>query len=77
MLIGKSYFYQQNYSSGRSEISAKPSCLTRGLQDEARLWLARSLIVNGEYWIALAEHLATKRFFARTDGSSSPSATPP
>jgi cellulose synthase operon protein C len=55
MMIGQSYFYQQNYPAAAQKFR-EAIALDTGLQDEARLWLARSLIVNGDFARA-AEHL--------------------
>jgi cellulose synthase operon protein C len=56
MLIGKSYFYQQNYNAAAQKFRETIELDTR-LQDEARFWLARTLIANGEY-DAAQDHLA-------------------
>ena len=56
LLIGKSYFYQQNYVGAEQKFR---EVIDAGspLQDEARFWLARSLIASGAYDQA-AEHLS-------------------
>ncbi|MDA0875184.1 MAG: tetratricopeptide repeat protein, partial [Bacteroidetes bacterium] len=54
MLIGKSYFYQENYVGAVQKFSEVISMET-GLADEARFWLARSLITSGAYEAALEE----------------------
>ena len=48
MLIGKSYFYQENYVGAVqkfTEVVGQPS----ELRDEAHFWLARALITSGAY----------------------------
>ncbi len=48
MLIGKSYFYQENYVGAVqkfTEVVGQPS----ELSDEAHFWLARALITSGAY----------------------------
>ncbi len=46
LLIGKSYFYQQNYV-GAAQKFREAIALETGLEGEARFWLARSLIQSG------------------------------
>lgn len=55
LLIGKSYYYQQNYPGAGQKFR---ETIQRGsaLEDEARLWLARTLIGSGAYEEA-HEHL--------------------
>lgn len=55
MVIGKSYFYQQNYVGADQKFNEVIE-LGSPLQDEARFWLARSLIAGGSYDLA-REHL--------------------
>lgn len=55
LLIGKSYFYQQNYVGAEQKFQEVVS-LGSPLQDEARFWLARTLIASGAYDEA-TEHL--------------------
>jgi cellulose synthase operon protein C len=57
MLIGQSYFYQQNYPAAAQKFREAIELDTR-VQDDARFWLARTLIVNGELDRA-ADHLET------------------
>lgn len=57
MLIGKSYFYQQNYV-GAAQKFRETIAIESGLEGEARFWLARALVAAGEYEAA-AEHLRT------------------
>lgn len=57
LLIGKSYFYQQNYV-GASQKFREAIALESGLEGEARFWLARSLIQSGAYEAA-ETHLRT------------------
>ncbi len=48
LLIGKSYYYQQNFPGAEQkfrEVIDRASAL----EDEARLWLARTLIASGSY----------------------------
>lgn len=54
MLIGKSYFYQENYVGAVQKFTEVISMETR-LADEARFWLARALITSGAYDQALEE----------------------
>lgn len=55
LLIGKSYFYQQNYVGAEQKFNEVID-LGSALEDEARFWLARSLIASGRYDEA-SEHL--------------------
>ena len=55
LLIGKSYFYQHNYV-GAEQKFREVMALTSPLEDEARLWLARTLIAAGAHDEA-REHL--------------------
>ena len=55
LLIGKSYFYQQNYV-GAEQKFREVIGLGGKLQNEAQFWLARSLIASGAYEAA-ASHL--------------------
>ena len=55
LLIGKSYFYQQNYV-GAEQKFREVIVLTSPLEDEARFWLARTLIAAGAHDEA-REHL--------------------
>ena len=48
LLIGKSYFYQQNYV-GAAQKFREIMALESELEGEARFWLARSLIQSGSY----------------------------
>jgi len=48
MLIGKSYFYQENYV-GSIQKFIEVVKMGTGLQDEASFWLARTLITSGSY----------------------------
>lgn len=48
LLIGKSYFYQRNYV-GAEQKFLEVVALKTGLEDEARFWLARTLITGGNY----------------------------
>ncbi len=52
MLIGKSYFYQENYV-GATQKFAEIIEQNTGLRDEAQFWLARSLMTSGAYVEAL------------------------
>jgi len=52
MLIGKSYFYQENYVGAIQKFSEVVDQNT-GLRDEAQFWLARSLMTSGAYDEAL------------------------
>jgi TolA-binding protein len=54
LLIGKSYFYQENYVGAVQKFSEVVSMDTR-LADEARFWLARALITSGAFEEALEE----------------------
>jgi len=55
LLIGKSYFYQQNYVGAEQKFREVMTLPTR-LDGEARFWLARTLVASGSY-DAAAEHL--------------------
>lgn len=55
MLIGKSYFYLQNYVGAEQKFQEIIS-LGGDLEDEARFWLARTLIASNSYSRA-ADHL--------------------
>ncbi|RMH59805.1 MAG: hypothetical protein D6685_10870, partial [Bacteroidetes bacterium] len=55
LLIGKSYFYLKNYVGAEQKFQEVIS-LGSALEDEARFWLARTLIAGGSYEAA-AEHL--------------------
>jgi tetratricopeptide (TPR) repeat protein len=55
LLIGKSYFYQQNYVGAEQKFEEVMALETR-LEGEARFWLARTLGATGRYEAA-AEHL--------------------
>lgn len=55
LLIGKSYFYLQNYVGAEQKFQEVVG-LGTSLEDEARFWLARTLIASGSYEAA-AEHL--------------------
>lgn len=48
LLIGKSYFYQRNYV-GAEQKFLEVVALKTALEDEARFWLARTLITGGNY----------------------------
>ncbi|MCB0719124.1 MAG: tetratricopeptide repeat protein [Bacteroidetes bacterium] len=48
LLIGKSYFYQQNYYAAEEKFN-EVIALETGLQDEARYWLARTLLSANSY----------------------------
>ncbi|RMF57303.1 MAG: hypothetical protein D6746_11295, partial [Bacteroidetes bacterium] len=48
LLIGKSYFYQQNYV-GAEQKFREVIDLGSDLEDEARFWLARTLIASQAY----------------------------
>jgi tetratricopeptide (TPR) repeat protein len=48
MLIGKSYFYQENYVGALQKFSEVVEMDT-GLQDEALFWLSRTLITSGSF----------------------------
>ena len=52
MLIGKSYFYQENYVGAIQKFTEVVDQQT-GLRDEAQFWLARSLMTSGAYDAAL------------------------
>ena len=52
MLIGKSYFYQENYVGAVQKFSEILDQQT-DLRDEAQFWLARSLMTSGAYNEAL------------------------
>ena len=52
MLIGKSYFYQENYVGAVQKFSEILDQQT-DLRDEAQFWLARSLMTSGAYSEAL------------------------
>ncbi len=52
MLIGKSYFYQENYVGAIQKFTEVIEQGT-GLRDEAQFWLARSLMTSGAYDEAL------------------------
>lgn len=52
MLIGKSYFYQENYVGALQKFSEVVEMGT-GLQDEALFWLSRTLITSGSFDEAL------------------------
>ena len=54
LLIGKSYFYQQNYV-GAAQKFREIIALESQLESEARFWLARALIGAGNYQAA-ADH---------------------
>jgi len=56
LLIGKSYFYQENYV-GAAQKFREVLALERGRKAEARFWLARTLTTNGR----LAEAAETLR----------------
>ncbi|HET6567636.1 MAG TPA: tetratricopeptide repeat protein [Rhodothermales bacterium] len=56
MLIGEAYFYQRNFIGAEQKFREVMS-LSSPLGDEARFWLARTLIASGSYEPA-AEHLA-------------------
>lgn len=55
MLIGKSYFYRQNYV-GAAQKFQETIALGSGLEGEARFWLARALLAAGQEE-EVAEHL--------------------
>lgn len=55
LLIGKSYFYQQNYV-GAEQKFREVMTLASKLDGEARFWLGRTLIASGSY-DAATEHL--------------------
>ena len=55
LLIGKSYFYQQNYVGAEQKFREIMDAGS-SLEDEARFWLARALIAGGAFTEA-AEHL--------------------
>ena len=55
LLIGKSYFYQENYVGAEQKFREVIDLQTK-LEDEARVWLARTLIAAGAYDDA-REHL--------------------
>lgn len=55
LLIGKSYFYLQNYVGAEQKFREVISAGS-GLEDEARFWLARALIASNRYTEA-EEHL--------------------
>lgn len=57
LLIGQSYFYLQNYVGAEQKFREVME-LSGGLEDEARFWLARSMIASGVYEEA-NEHLLT------------------
>ncbi|MEX0821028.1 MAG: tetratricopeptide repeat protein [Rhodothermales bacterium] len=48
LLIGKSYLYQENYIGAEQKFREVVEMNT-GLEDEARIWLARTLIAAGAY----------------------------
>ena len=48
VLIGKCYYYQRNYVSAEQKFREAID-LGSGLEDEARLWLARTLIASGSH----------------------------
>jgi len=52
MLIGKSYFYQENYVGAIQKFTEVVEQQT-DLRDEAQFWLARSLMTSGAYVEAL------------------------
>jgi len=52
MLIGKSYFYQENYVGATQKFTEVTEQNT-DLRDEAQFWLARSLMTSGAYDEAL------------------------
>ena len=54
MLIGKSYFYQENYV-GAIQKFTEIIALDTKLADEARFWLARCYITSGSFEAALEE----------------------
>ena len=54
MLIGKSYFYQENYVGAIQKFS-EVVAMDTGLADEAHFWYARALITSGSYEAALEE----------------------
>ena len=53
LLIGKSYFYQQNYVGAEQKFQEVIDLETE-LEDEARFWMARSLIASEAYEQAAA-----------------------
>lgn len=55
LLIGKSYFYKQNYV-GAAQKFREAITIESSVEREARFWLARALIESGEYQSA-TEHL--------------------
>ena len=57
VLIGKSYYYQRNYVSAEQKFREAID-LGSALEDEARLWLARTLIASGSHDEA-RDHLQT------------------
>ncbi len=57
MLIGKSYFYQENYV-GAEQKFREVIAFESGLEEEARIWLARTLMAVRSYEAA-AQHLAS------------------
>lgn len=57
LLIGQSYFYLQNFV-GAEQKFREVIQINSGLEDEARLWLARTLIAAGSY-DAARDHLLT------------------
>ncbi len=54
LLIGKSYYYQENYV-GSTQKFREVIELESKLEDEGRFWLARSLITSGAFESALDE----------------------
>ena len=55
MLIGKSRFYQRNYAAAEQKFR-EVIAYGGGLTDEARFWLARTLVANESYELA-EEHI--------------------